>query len=143
MQQALFHKARPTRRQFLAASTLAFGFPGIAAAIDSKLAGVQIGAQSYSFRDRPLDEMIAALVEIGLGECELWQGHVEPRSKSADARDQLRTWRTTVALDFFGDIRRKFDRAGIKLSAYNYSFRDDFTENEIERGFEMAKALGV
>jgi sugar phosphate isomerase/epimerase len=133
-----------TRRQFVGAFTIGLTMPGIAAAVDSKIAGVQIGAQSYSFRDRPLDGMISAMVEIGLGECELWQGHVEPpRSKSPHSRDQLRTWRTTVSLDFFKEIRSKFDRAGIKLSTYNYSFRDDFTEDEIERGFEMAQALGV
>ncbi len=143
MHRTTFNTIRPTRRRFLGASTAALALPGIAAAIDSKLAGVQIGAQSYSFRDRPLDEMISAMVEIGLGECELWQGHVEPRGKSPDARDQLRKWRTTTPLDFFKDIRRKFDRAGITLSAYNYSFRDDFTDEEIERGFEMAQALGV
>jgi sugar phosphate isomerase/epimerase len=120
----------------------ALAFPA-AAAIDSRLHGVQIGAQSYSFRDRPLDDMIAAMVEIGLGECELWQGHVEPRSKSPGRREELRTWRTTVSLDHFKEIRRKFDKAGIMLSAYNYSFRDDFTDAEIERGFQMAHALGV
>src|SRR3954447_1824195 len=144
MQRKTFKTIRPTRRQFIGVSTVALGLPGMAAAIDSKISGVQIGAQSYSFRDRPLDEMISAMVKIGLGECELWQGHVEPpRSKSPESRDQLRTWRTTVSLDFFKEIRSKFDRAGIKLSAYNYSFRDDFTEDEIERGFEMAQALGV
>lgn len=134
---------QPTRRQFVGAAAVAVGLPGVAAAIDSKISGVQIGAQSYSFRDRSLDEMISAMAEIGLGECELWQGHVEPRSKTPDARDQLRKWRTTISLDFFKDIRRKFDRAGIQLSAYNYSFRNDFTDEEIERGFEMAQALGV
>lgn len=113
------------------------------AAINSRLSGVQIGVQSYSFRDRPLDAMISAMVEIGLGECELWQGHVEPRGKSTDRRAELRTWRTTVPLDYFKDVSRKFDRAGITLSAYNYSFRDDFSDEEIERGFEMARALGV
>ena len=113
------------------------------ARINSRIEGVQIGAQSYSFRDRPLDAMISAMVEVGLGECELWQGHVEPRSKWSDRRNELREWRTTVSLDHFREIRRKFDNAGIQLSAYNYSFRDDFTDKEIERGFEMAKALGV
>jgi sugar phosphate isomerase/epimerase len=113
------------------------------AAIDSRVAGVQIGAQSYSFRDRPLDAMISAMATIGLGECELWQGHVEPRTSSGDRRAELRKWRTASSLDYFKQIREKFDRAGIKLSAYNYSFRDDFTDQEIERGFEMAKALGV
>ena len=40
-------------------------------------------------------------------------------------------------------IREKFDSAGITVLAYNYSFRDDFTDEEIERGFLMAKALGA
>jgi len=113
------------------------------AAINSRLSGVQIGAQSYSFRDRPLEAMIAAMVEVGLGECELWQGHVEPRSSSPDRRAELRKWRTTVPLDYFTAIRRKCDAAGIFIAAYNYSFRDDFTDEEIQRGFEMARAVGA
>ena len=113
------------------------------AAINSRLSGVRIGAQSYSFRDRPLDAMIAAMVEVGLGECELWQGHVEPRSSSSDRRAELRKWRSAVPLDYFTGIRKKCDEAGIFISAYNYSFRDDFTDEEIERGFEMAGALGA
>jgi sugar phosphate isomerase/epimerase len=113
------------------------------ATINSRLSGIQIGAQSYSFRDRPPDAMIAAMVEVGLGECELWQGHVEPRSSSPDRRAELRKWRTTVPLDYFTRIRRKCADAGLFISAYNYSFRDDFTDEEIERGFEMARALGA
>jgi sugar phosphate isomerase/epimerase len=41
------------------------------------------------------------------------------------------------------DVRRKYDAAGIELYAYNYSFREEFSDEEIERGFLMAKALGV
>src|SRR5579862_4510624 len=112
---------------------------------DSKIHGVQLGAQSYSFRDRPLDDAIKAMVDIGLSECELYQGHIEPKSPGGGkaAREELRKWRTTVSMDVFKDVRKKFDTAGILLYAYNYSFREDFTDDEIERGFEMAKALGV
>ena len=39
--------------------------------IDSVVRGVQIGAQSYSFRDRDLDACIEAFKTVGLGECEL------------------------------------------------------------------------
>jgi sugar phosphate isomerase/epimerase len=107
---------------------------------DSKIHGVQIGAQSYSFRDRSLDEAIKGMLEIGLSECELWQGHVEPKG---GGREALKKWRATVSMDVFKDVRKKFKDAGIQLYAYNYSFRDEFSDEEIERGFEMAHALGV
>ena len=127
-----------TRREF---SKLALAAVPVAAlgGIDSKVHGVQIGVQSYSFRDRSLDDAIKGMVEIGLGECELYEGHVEPKL----SRDELRKWRTTVSMDHFRGVRKKFDDAGILLYAYNYSFRDNFTDEEIARGFEMAQALGV
>ncbi|HEX2341694.1 MAG TPA: sugar phosphate isomerase/epimerase [Vicinamibacterales bacterium] len=116
--------------------------------IDSVVAGVQLGAQSYSFRDRPLDGVIAGLAAAGLGSCELWQDHLErdaTASVSGDAakREALRKWRLAVPLETFEGVRRKFDAAGITLTAYNLSFRDDYTDEEIVRGFEMARALGV
>jgi len=111
---------------------------------NSKIHGVQIGAQSYSFRDRPLDEAIKGMLDVGLSECELWQGHVEPKEERGVAgRDALKKWRTTVSMDVFKDVAKKFKDAGILLYAYNYSFRDEFSDEEIERGFDMAHALGV
>jgi len=108
--------------------------------VNSKVHGVQIGSQSYSFRDRSLDECLKGMQEIGLGECELFEGHVGPPHAS---REEMRKWRLTVPLDEIRKVRRKFDAAGIQLYAYNYSFRDDFTDEEIKRGFEITKALGV
>jgi sugar phosphate isomerase/epimerase len=137
--------------------------------IDSRAAGVRIGVQSYSFRTLPLDAAIKAMSEIGIGECELYAGHVEPRSfgpgqprpkavvsptaKAEPAKvgqrparkgqEDLRNWRLTVSMDHFKAIRRKFDDAGIRLHAYNFSFNDGFSDEEIDRGFEMARALGA
>ncbi|HUZ45485.1 MAG TPA: TIM barrel protein [Terriglobia bacterium] len=108
--------------------------------VNSVVRGVQIGAQSYSFRDRPLDAAIKAYETVGLGECELYQGHVEPAHLS---REALRKWRLAVPMSRFHEVRQKFDRAGVLLYAYNYSFRKDFTHAEMERGFLMARALGV
>lgn len=110
-----------------------------AAKINSTIKGVTIGAQSYSFRDRDLDAAIAGMKEVGLGSVELWSGHVEPKMNRAE----LRNWRETVDLDHFKQVRKKLDAAGIELWAYNYSFREDFTDKEIARGFEFAKALGI
>lgn len=113
-----------------------FGAPWI----NSVVRGVQIGAQSYSFRDRNLVAAIKAYQEVGLGECELWQGHVEPQHVS---REQLHKWRLTVPLSHFRQIRRQFDNAGVRLYAYNYSFGKDFTDAEIDRGFQMTRAMGL
>src|SRR5262249_17818266 len=73
--------------------------------------------------------------------CELWQGHVEPRERKP--REEMRQWRLSVPLSGFTAVRAKFDRAGIGLYAYNLSFRGDFTDEESDRGFQMAKALGA
>ena len=120
----------------LASRRVAFGVTWI----NSVVRGVQIGAQSYSFRDRPLAAAIQAYQTIGLGECELYQGHVEPEHTS---REALRKWRLTVPLSHFRHIREQFDRAGVLLYAYNYSFRQGMSDEEMKRGFEMARALGV
>src|SRR5262245_14099529 len=119
-----------TRREF---STLALGalaLPRAAAAIDSSAGGVRLGAQSYSFRELPrpegapdmVDVIIKAMTECGLGECELFAPHVEPRMPSMfgrprpapgspeaekaraemeKARAELRAWRTSTPLDHF------------------------------------------
>lgn len=122
-----------TRRSFLAAS---------AAGLISRQRRhpVTIGVQSYSFRDRPLADAIAAMEKLGLRSCELWQNHVEPRGLP---RENMRKWRESVGLDHFHRVRDQFTKAKISLSAYNISFRDDFSDAEIERGFEMAAALGA
>ena len=124
---------RSTRREFLAASAI-----GLVSWQPRH--PVTIGVQSYSFRDRPLADAIAGMRKIGLTSCELWQDHVEPRGIS---RDEKRRWRETVGLDHFHRVRDQFAKASIALSAYNISFRDDFSEAEVERGFEMAAALGA
>jgi sugar phosphate isomerase/epimerase len=115
---------------------------------NSKIAGVRIGAQTYSFRDRSLDATVEAMASVGLSYCELWQSQVETREAigapaGLDRRAALRKWRLEVPLDHFREIRRKFDAAGVQLTAYNLSFDDSFTDEEMARGFEMARALGV
>lgn len=114
--------------------------------IDSTFHGVTIGAQSYSFRDRSLDEAVKAMQEIGIGSCELWSGHIEPlrqTRRAENGREKLREFRTKTPLSHFEAIGTQFHEAGIALNALNYSFRDDFSDQEIARGFEIANAMGA
>ena len=78
--------------------------------INSVVRGVQIGAQSYSFRDRPIDACIAAMVGIGMGECELSEGHIE---LPATHRAGLDRARLDMPLSYFPTLRKKFDDAGV------------------------------
>jgi sugar phosphate isomerase/epimerase len=107
--------------------------------IDSVVRGVQIGAQSYSFRDRDLDGCIEAFKTVGLGECELFDGHVAPKLRG----EELRKWWLSAPASHFREIRAKFDNAGVKLYALTYAFHRGFTDQEIEHGFRAAQALGV
>jgi len=130
----------PTRRNLCQLALAAAAAPASAARINPYFGGVRLGAQSYSFRDHELDAAIAAMKEVGIGTVEMWQGHLEPKGLK---REDLRKWRVSVDLADIKAARRKYDAAGIELYAFNYSFRDDFTDEEIERGFVLAKALGV
>jgi sugar phosphate isomerase/epimerase len=166
-----------SRREFgrlaLAGLPLTVAFAQGSSKTNSSFNGVRIGVQSYSFRSLPLDDAIKAMAGIGIGECELFSGHVEPRigpppgarppqsptgagsgemtpemreamrEAARKRQEETRKWRLSVPLDHFKDVRKKFDAAGIKLQAYNLSFNDNFTDDEINRGFQMAEALGV
>jgi sugar phosphate isomerase/epimerase len=147
-----------TRRDFGKLALAGLPLAGAFAKINSTIDGVRIGTQSYSFRDLSFDDALKAMVADGLGECELFGPHIEGghtdkspekgfRHMSPDerktSRDELRKWRVSVSLDYFTGIKKRFEDAGVKLYAYNYSFAKDFTDDEIERGFEFAKALGV
>lgn len=137
-----------TRREFgvLAAGSLVRLKPN-AGFVPQVVEGVHLGAQTYSFRDTPrtadgdaVGPLIAAMKACGLTECELWSPQVEPASLG---RDAIRTWRLDTPLDHFRTIKRRFDAAGISIYAFNYSPNKSHSDAEIDRGFEMAKALGA
>ena len=144
-----------SRRQFgqlaLTGSAAALAWPGAVFAAGK----VRIGVQSYSFRTLPWEDALKAMKEIGLPECELWSGHLEPQPTMVPDpnggrprlpegwRDEVRSWRLTAPSVKFMDVKKEFALAGVALQAYNISFNDSFTDLEIEKGFEQAQTLGV
>ena len=129
------------------------------------VSGVRLGVHTYSFRELPrkpgideVDTIIQAMADCNVRECELFAPQVEPRYGGRhDAghhatmsvmspqmmRRELRKWRLRTPLDHFRTIGSKFKKAGIVVYAYNYSPNSSFTNDEIDRGFAMAKALGA
>ena len=140
--------------------------------IDSKFGGVQIGAITYSFNRIASPDpqaIINAYVEIGLGEAELMSNHCEalagapampvfrrpaPGSgrpqltpeqieERKTAQEKLTQWRSGVNASTWKTVARKFDDAGIQLALLCYNMQDSMKDDDIEYGFQMARALGV
>ena len=147
-----------TRREFGALTLSSLALPSVLRA--QTVSGVRLGVQTYSFREltRPpggdlVDPVIAAMKQCGLTECELWAPQIEPPSpfgrgrttpeQAQQAREAAKTWRLETPIDHFRAIRKKFESAGMTIYAFNYSPNNSFTDAEIDRGFEMAKALGA
>ena len=124
-----------------------FGQVALAAIVPQIAGGVHLGVQTYSFRDIPrgadgdgVGPVIAAMRACGLTECELYGPQVVP---AALAREQRRAWRMATPMDYFRGVRKRFTDAGLEIYAYNYSPQADYTDQEIDRGFEAAQALGA
>jgi sugar phosphate isomerase/epimerase len=119
-----------------------------------------------------IDPVIQALKECNAGICELFSPQVEPANgmtappprsmsnldpqarmaamrarmnspEAKKAREDLRQWRLSTPMDHFKAVRKKFDDAGINVYAYTLNFREDFTDEELEKCFEQTKAMGV
>ncbi len=145
---------------------LAFPFAHAYGAINSKFKGVQIGAITYSFRSMQSEDIIPAMVKIGIGQVELMSNDCEglagapvaPREGRGGARRQmtaeeqeaqrvqrenLKKWRMSASPATFKTVKKKFNEAGIDLHILCFNQRMNATNDEIEYAFQMAKALDV
>jgi sugar phosphate isomerase/epimerase len=142
--------------------------------------GVRLGVQTYSFRDmlgtpgNMAGKMIAAMHELGLAECEVFEPTLQPPALSAGApwrmapggkptqasllghmptgapaaadlasREAMRKWRLGEGLEEVQAAGEQFKRAGIRVLAFNFLLKDWCTDEEVQRGLQMARALGT
>lgn len=135
-----------TRRDFGRAALAAGAIGALRAAINSKIQGVQLGAQTYSFNTLEKDppSIVQAFVDCQLGLVELMSNHCEllagiPRTP----RDAVAKWRAAATPETWAAVRRKFSDAGANVAILCYNTNDKMSEGELEYGFTMAKGLGV
>jgi sugar phosphate isomerase/epimerase len=119
--------------------------------------GVRIGVCTYSFRDLPrqngdaLAPTLQALKQCQATICELFSPQLEPENtahghamhgpEAQKYRDQVRQWRLTTPMDHFKKVREQFDAAGVEIYAYTLNFNKEFTDEELDKCFQQAKAL--
>ena len=152
-----------TRRQFTRGSiATGVAIAGVPRGFCIAGAGVRLGLNTYSLRTLPRDAAIPTILEVmksqKLRDCQLYAGHVEPqfgpvpsgarvpttpqqleeRRAAAEARTE---WRLSVPMSHFATIRSNFEKEKLKITAYATSFGT--SGEEIDRVFQMARALGV
>ena len=123
---------------------------------NSKFAGVQIGAITYSFRDLKggVEAVLTACVEAGLSSVELMGTGVEvylgaPRKPAGTDKGEagqytraLNEWRRAPGtLDKYARLRKQFNDAGVQIHIYKWTAGNG--EDELDYSFKAAKALGA
>ena len=158
------HSRRTLLQLGLTAATLPAwgGFAAIAAgapaggcagkSADGDAAGVRLGVQTYSFREwvgKPgdmTDKMIAAMRQLGITECEMWEPSLFPAGiwpPGDGYREAVRQWRLSTGLDDIKAHAARLKAAAIRVFAFNYGLDDKCTDDEVTRGIEMTHALNA
>ena len=116
----------------------------------STFRGVVIGANSFCFPDRPIEQAIDVIADLGFSLGEVHPRHLEPSFGAgrggpmpAENREKLRQWRMTVPMSHYETVGELFRTKGIELYAYNVNYRPDFSDGELERSLEATRALGA
>lgn len=66
-----------------------------------------------------------------------------PTDEQIALREKIRAWRLQTPITHFASIRRRFERAGIRIQAFNFNLKEYCTDDEVRRGFDITRALGT
>lgn len=146
-----------SRRSFIATTALAslgviYGKNILAQTIffaekpNSKIAGVQMGVITYSYRSMPhnIQQLLQFIVDSGISAVELMGEAVEEFAGRPADKNQLPDWRAQVSMDKFKEVRKMFEKAGVTIYAFKPSaLGANNTDAEIEYAMKAAKALGA
>ena len=135
-----------------------------ARAQETNINGVIFGIETFSFHDLPpsgdpelIPTIISNMQTLGIAECEIMSGHIEPFPSAmtgwwvqsrrapefARLREEARQWRLSIPMSYYREIRQRFEDAGLRIHLYNINFNETFTDEERDRTFEAAEALGA
>jgi sugar phosphate isomerase/epimerase len=119
---------------------------------NSKFAGVQVGMNvPYNFggRDMDPDELLSRCLKLNVSALELRSQPVEAflGSPGANGRkatpEEMRKWRTSVAVSRAADLRKKYESAGVLVDIVKYDGIYNMADEEVDYCFNLAKALGA
>jgi sugar phosphate isomerase/epimerase len=127
---------------------------------DSKWAGVQVGLNvpyNYGTRTMPVEEVLEKTVQLGVNGVELRSQPIElfmgvpmnvlepgrEKPAQAAATEALRAWRLQADPRGAGEVKTKFQNAGVKIDIVKFDGIYAFTDPEMDYAFNLAKAAGA
>ena len=139
---------------------------------NSRINGVIVGSQTYSFRAMQADprSIVEAFKSIGLFSAELMSTHAEglagipalptfgrggggggrgaqltpeQQAEQKTAQEAQAKWRLSTSPATWAAVRKMWNDAGVEVRYLTYNMGASVTDEAIEYGFQMAKGLGV
>ena len=135
---------------------------------NSNFGGVQIGAITYSWRSLPsgAEDVLKYCLAAGISSIELMSNTAEQfagmpqvamQRPARDASEEQRAafqkamkenaaaqreWRLTAPMSKFEDLRKMYNKAGVKIHIAKFS-PENWSDEEIDYSFRAARALGA
>jgi sugar phosphate isomerase/epimerase len=94
--------------------------------------------------DQSADAVLNYIVQSGLSSVELMGDVAERYAGLPQTKDQevIRKWRTTVSMDKFNELRKKFKSKGVKIHILKLGDKG-WSDAEIDYAFNACKAVGA
>jgi sugar phosphate isomerase/epimerase len=134
---------------------------------NSKFGGVQVGAITYSWRSMSptAEDTLKYCIACGISSIELMSNTIELyagipqgparlskdaseeqkitfQKASQEAADAQRKWRISAPMEKFAELRKMYNKAGVKIHIAKFS-PENWSDEEIDYAFNAAKALGA
>ena len=134
---------------------------------NSNFGGVQVGAITYSWRSMSptAEDTLKYCLQSGISSIELMSNTIElyagipqgPARLSRDATDEQKTafqkasqeaadaqrkWRISAPMEKFAELRKMYNKAGVKIHIAKFS-PENWSDEEIDYSFNAAKTLGA
>ena len=110
-----------------------------------KFGGIQVGAITYSWRSMSptAEDTLKYCLQCGISSIEMMSNTIElyagiPQG-TAEAK---RNWRISVPMTKFTELRKMYNKAGVKIHISKFS-PENWSDEEIDYAFNSAKALGA
>jgi sugar phosphate isomerase/epimerase len=117
---------------------------------NSKFGGVQIGVITYSWRSMPgsAADILKYCIAGGVSSIEMMGGSIEDYAGAPSDGEERKVWRRNVSMDKFKELRKKYNKAGVKIHLVNFGpagWNKDgwWSDEETDYAFKVAKAMGA